>query len=255
MSQKDVEALELVYARWREGDFGAADILHPDVDVTWSPTVIDATGPTRGVEAMREMLVRWFEGLEDVRFEAERFVDLGDRVLVVALMRARGRGSGIEVAERYGHLWTLRHGKAVRIEDADPDQLAANVDVAWRFMDLGRHGDWSRLELLADDVIYRPIAEIAESGEYRGREAFRRYMDEFFAGEWAEGLGYECEMVGAGGDSVIVRVHLTGLGKASALPFDARVYVVLTLEHGRIVRIEDFLQSRDAAHAARLGTG
>lgn len=254
MARADVEALKLVYARWREGDFATSDILHPDVEVTWWAETIDAVGPTRGVEAMREMLLRWFEGLEQVRFEPERFVDLGDRVLVVAVMRAHGRDSGIEVTGRYGHLWTLRDGKAVRIEDADPDQLAGNVDVARRFMELGRHGDWSRLELLADDIVYRPITEIAESGEYRGREAFRRYMDEFFGGDWAEGLDYEFEVVGAGGDAVVLRVHLTGLGKASTLPFHARVYVVITFEHGRIARIEDFLQGREAVHAARLET-
>jgi hypothetical protein len=34
---------------------------------------------------------------------------------------ARGRESGAQAERRYGHLWTMRNGKAVKLETADPD--------------------------------------------------------------------------------------------------------------------------------------
>lgn len=249
MSREDVEALERVYAEWREGRFGRADIFDPELEVTWSPDAMDAQGTTKGLSTLRDTLLQWFDGLEEVSFEAERVVDLGDQVLVVALMRARGRGSGIEVAERYGHLWTLRDGRAVRVQDFDP--AGANVAVAERFLELGRTGDWSRLEMLAEDVLYLPIAEVTEAGEYHGRDGFRRYMELFFEGDWADGLAYEVREMERHGDAAIARVRLTGTGRASALPFGARVYVVFRFrDDGAIVSIEDYLDHDDAVRAA-----
>jgi ketosteroid isomerase-like protein len=121
MSRENIEALERVYASWRQGRFTTSEIFDPEVEVTWSPDGLDTIGTTKGLEALSTRARRWFEALEDVRFEPERYVDLGDQVLVVVVMRARGRSSGIDVADRYGHMWTMRHGKAIRLEDADPD--------------------------------------------------------------------------------------------------------------------------------------
>jgi ketosteroid isomerase-like protein len=48
--------------------------------------------------------------------KVERFIDVGDRVVVIATMRGRGAGSGVEVENRHGSMWTIRDGKAVRFE-------------------------------------------------------------------------------------------------------------------------------------------
>lgn len=248
MSRENVEALRRVYAEWREGRFGSTAIFDPDVEIAWAPEAIDARGTTTGVGTLSRTLRSWFDGLEDVRFEAERMVDLGDRVLVVAVMRARGRGSGIDLVQRYGHLWTLRDGRAVRVEDADPDR--ADVMAVERFLELGRTNDPTRLDLLADDVVYRPIAEVTEAGEYRGRDGYRGYMDDFFEGDWADNLTYDVEEVEPLGHAVMTRVKLSGVGHASELPFGARVFIVFTLRDGEIVRIEDFLDRDEAVRAA-----
>lgn len=124
MSGEDVEALERIYAEWRRGRFTTSEIFDPEVEVVWSSRGLDTISTTKGLEALSARLQRWFDGFEDVRFEPEQYVDLGDQVLVVVLMRARGRSSGIEVVDRYGHLWTMRHGKAIRLEDADPETVA-----------------------------------------------------------------------------------------------------------------------------------
>jgi ketosteroid isomerase-like protein len=48
--------------------------------------------------------------------DAERFIDAGDRVVVIATMRGRGGASGVAVERRHGSVWTIRDGKAVRFQ-------------------------------------------------------------------------------------------------------------------------------------------
>jgi ketosteroid isomerase-like protein len=125
-----------------------------------------------------------------------------------------------------------------------------NLELARWFIELGRKGDWSRLALLAEDVLYRPIAEITETGEYHGREGFRRYMEGFLEDGWAKDLSFEGTSFRAYGDKIIVRIQLSGHGRASGLDFGARVFQVLTFRNGQIARIEDFIDRSDALRAA-----
>jgi ketosteroid isomerase-like protein len=63
--------------------------------------------------------------------EAERFVDAGDRVIVIETRGGRGSGSGVEVDLRLAVIWTLRKGKVVRIEtyiDAQEALESAGID-------------------------------------------------------------------------------------------------------------------------------
>jgi ketosteroid isomerase-like protein len=48
--------------------------------------------------------------------DPERFFDAGDRIVVYLRLSGTGRSSGIEVANNPAHVWTLRAGKAVRLE-------------------------------------------------------------------------------------------------------------------------------------------
>jgi ketosteroid isomerase-like protein len=71
------------------------------------------------------------EALDYYRMVPERFIDAGvDRVLVFSREGGRGKGSGVEVqTHRTAHLWTLKYGKAVRMqsywERADPSKPSA----------------------------------------------------------------------------------------------------------------------------------
>ena len=59
------------------------------------------TRRARGIEEMTAALVEWIAEWSDLRFEAERFVDLGDRVLVLARHRGVGRRSGCPCKVEY----------------------------------------------------------------------------------------------------------------------------------------------------------
>jgi ketosteroid isomerase-like protein len=67
----------------------------------------------RGASGIRE----WFRDVahswESFRFEATGFRDLGDRVLVLGEVRARGRVSGVEVEDRWAWIVELRDGRGI----------------------------------------------------------------------------------------------------------------------------------------------
>jgi ketosteroid isomerase-like protein len=56
------------------------------------------------------------ESFEDFQLTPERFFEHGDKVVVVLSMTGRGRTSGVPVAERIAHLWTLQNGLAVELQ-------------------------------------------------------------------------------------------------------------------------------------------
>jgi ketosteroid isomerase-like protein len=47
----------------------------------------------------------------------EEIIDAGDRVVLSAHHRGRGRGSGIKVDARYYEVYTLRDGKIIRVDE------------------------------------------------------------------------------------------------------------------------------------------
>jgi ketosteroid isomerase-like protein len=49
---------------------------------------------------------------------------------------------------------------------------------------------------------------------------------------------------------VLTRSHFRGLGRASGVETEARVYTVWTLDDGKLVRFESFTDERDALDAA-----
>ena len=62
----------------------------------------------------------------------------------------------------------------------------------------------------------------------------------------------EIEEITDAGDGVIASVHLVGVGKASSVPVDVRLYVIFTLSDGRIKRILECISRTEALEAAGL---
>jgi ketosteroid isomerase-like protein len=71
----------------------------------------------RGREGSAQLLALLRDTWAEFRFEPERFIDAGDRVLVLVRLVAAGGASGATTQRKTGHLWTVRHGRlsSVRI--------------------------------------------------------------------------------------------------------------------------------------------
>ena len=110
--------LEAVYDAINRADVPAILSLQAD-DVEWrGPSAFpDLAGPHRGHDGVRAYTRHVSEAWKEFTVRAERFFDLGERVLVLTRERGRGRSSGIEVqSQPTAHLWTLRDGVVVRFE-------------------------------------------------------------------------------------------------------------------------------------------
>jgi uncharacterized protein len=106
------DVVRIAYAAYNRGEVEAViDLLHPDVE--WIPpsTSVDPQ-PVHGREAVRQYLAPNF--FESQSAEPTEVLEEGDRVLVVARVRARGRESGVEIDQTSYHLWTVADGRATR---------------------------------------------------------------------------------------------------------------------------------------------
>lgn len=115
MSEHNVELLRPIYAEWGRGNFVPRfELYGPDWEWGWSDEFPGLGGVKRdsGGERLREWLSPW----EHWQVEAEEYVAAGERVVVMCRYTGRGKGSGVSVDSRGAHLWTLRDGKAARLE-------------------------------------------------------------------------------------------------------------------------------------------
>jgi ketosteroid isomerase-like protein len=114
MSQESVQIIDGLIDAWNRRDLQAAlGLMHPLCEVR----PVEATETLRGHDGVAAAFRGWFEAFEEFTIEAEDFSAHGDRVLVAMRQRARGKGSGLEIEERFYQLFTLRDGKVFRFEE------------------------------------------------------------------------------------------------------------------------------------------
>jgi ketosteroid isomerase-like protein len=118
MSMDNVEAARRGYEALRQVGVEAflEQFIDPDFETTTPPEMTVEPATYRGREGLRRYFDSFYEVMDEVRFEAEEFIDAGDRVVVPTRLVARGRDSGIEAVQRLVLVWTLRDGKALRVE-------------------------------------------------------------------------------------------------------------------------------------------
>jgi uncharacterized protein len=115
MSQENVEVarkiLDAVNRRDAEAMLPYAD---PEIDLQ-SPIIGGVEGNTyHGHQGVRDWIAETDAAFEELRFEPEEFRDLGDDVLIIGRLHARGRESGVEIDSPSAWLGTFRDGKGVR---------------------------------------------------------------------------------------------------------------------------------------------
>ena len=119
MSAENVAIVEESLEHYLRGDYAAALVaFSQDVELF---TDIERF---RGHEGVVEEATRWEETWDAYRFDVEELVDAGDKVVLLYRQFGRGRGSGVEVEECAGWVYTLQDGKIVRVEML-PDQATA----------------------------------------------------------------------------------------------------------------------------------
>ena len=124
MSRENVEVVRRIVDAWSRGDFRVkADLLDPDIRIVWLSVFVVGDVETRGIEAATAKMADWLRSWEHVTLTADRIVEAGDRVVLIAVWRARGAESGVATEWRHGQVWALRDGKVIEaISYADPTE-------------------------------------------------------------------------------------------------------------------------------------
>jgi ketosteroid isomerase-like protein len=84
----------------------SADLMPPDLEPV-----------SYGHDGFLRLWRYWLDAFEDIRWEPEEMLDLGDRFLVTAQQRGHGSGSGVAVSEAVFQLYNLRRGLVVQQQD------------------------------------------------------------------------------------------------------------------------------------------
>jgi ketosteroid isomerase-like protein len=124
MSQENVEIAKRGYAAvnhaYKTGDLTG---LKQHFEENLTPDFVMRTGGSwpepgewHGAEGLLQFTANQMDALSDMRIEAEDFVDAGDVLVVPLRLGGRAKHTGIEVELPAAHVWTVRAGKAARLE-------------------------------------------------------------------------------------------------------------------------------------------
>jgi len=118
MSRQNVELVrrlnEVYNERGFEGD--SRDLFDPEFVWDMSRMEVPESVSYSGLPGLRNFLDTWNDGFAAEHVEVEEITDAGDQVVVAIHHTGRGRASGIEVDQRYAMIWTVRAGRAVRMD-------------------------------------------------------------------------------------------------------------------------------------------
>jgi ketosteroid isomerase-like protein len=117
LSRQNVDIVLAILDAFNRGDMqGFLDLCDPDIEWDLSRRLIDPE-KYRGHDGVKKFFEQQLEAWEEVPLmEAEELIDAGDRVVAFVRVHGRGKGSGAAVDARIAQVWTIRGGKATRLE-------------------------------------------------------------------------------------------------------------------------------------------
>ena len=118
MSQENVEIVRGMYEfpSGRDWD-GILELVDPDVEQHGTVGGLEEGHISRGVDQIRQRFeAENIEVWEEHRIEPVRFIDAGERVVVIQHEYQRGKGSGVEIEIDTASVLDVRGGRIVRIQ-------------------------------------------------------------------------------------------------------------------------------------------
>jgi ketosteroid isomerase-like protein len=104
----------------RQAPDGPADrelreLVHESFELHLPPVYPDSQ-LFRGRDGLKRWTVKTREVWGEWRFELERFIDMGERVLVFVHLVAEGGISGVRLERDTAHVWTLANGRVIKCQ-------------------------------------------------------------------------------------------------------------------------------------------
>jgi ketosteroid isomerase-like protein len=114
MSEENIEVIRTLYDGWLAGEPGY-EHMDPEIAMVESKTLPGAV-EAYGIDEVRRYIESFRKYWEEIRFEPQEYIDAGDQVLVTARLVGLGKQSGVAVERTWFYVWTLRDGKALRMD-------------------------------------------------------------------------------------------------------------------------------------------
>jgi ketosteroid isomerase-like protein len=117
VSNDNLEIVQRGFEAFNNGGVeGILPVIHPEFEATTPPNLASEPDTYRGHDGIR----RWFDSFDEVmdqiRWDARGFQQVGDRVVVEFTLRARGKTTGLDFGQEAVMVWSMRDGKAIRVE-------------------------------------------------------------------------------------------------------------------------------------------
>jgi uncharacterized protein len=112
-------AYEVLNDAYRTGDYAATRpferFCHPDV-VLRTSGMFPESGEYQGFDGLRRFTQNQAEAFEQMSVEPIEFIDAGEHVVVPIRFGGTTRHTGISASFSVTHVWTVRDGRATRID-------------------------------------------------------------------------------------------------------------------------------------------
>jgi ketosteroid isomerase-like protein len=117
MSQANVEVVKRMIALANRGDIeGIGRLFDPEVECFPASDQPDST-PFRGRDLFLEYMRDWLEVFDRYFIQENEYLDLGEYVVLVGRVAARGRASGAQITGEDAWVYRFRNGKAVEYRE------------------------------------------------------------------------------------------------------------------------------------------
>jgi ketosteroid isomerase-like protein len=124
--QSSVQLVCAILAALNRGDVDGM-LAHMDPQFEWRPLETSPVARVyQGHEDVRRYVEDWLGTFEGLRLDVEDLSEVADRVVVVVRGHGRGRGSGLQLDNRFCQVWTVSRGTAIAMEEHATRELAVS---------------------------------------------------------------------------------------------------------------------------------
>jgi ketosteroid isomerase-like protein len=117
VSRENLEIVQRGIEAFNErGVEGIIPFIHPEFEATTPPNLASEPDTYRGHDGIRRWFDSFYEVMDQIRWDAHSFQQVGDRVVVEFTLRARGKTTGLDFGQEAVMVWSFRDGKGIRIE-------------------------------------------------------------------------------------------------------------------------------------------
>jgi ketosteroid isomerase-like protein len=124
MSQQNVETVRRIVDLANHGDVeGIMALMAPDIECVPAADQPESK-PFRGRDAFAKYAHGWLEVFDHYVIEPREYLDLGEYVVVIGRVVARGRGSGVETSDEDAWVWRFQNGQAIEYQECGTKERA-----------------------------------------------------------------------------------------------------------------------------------